>query len=116
MVYWAPLPLDGDTLFFPNGDVGLSTLESLLSKHVNSPPNTKVKCFERVRVVDGDWPEYEERAVKRTVKQLRNLYRREVGKDYDPKFQLINGPTSPHIHAIFFDPRTRQSYIVDIGS
>lgn len=108
---WYPNFEDREVVYFPNGEIGRHALEELLFDNLNSPLGLKVSCLKRVRVSGGEFPEYEEVIIERTVRALRKLYERETGSPFDPEDKSINHS----VPCIIFNPITREFYLLDIG-
>ncbi len=102
-------------LFFPNGDVNIPLLESLLLESNTYASTKKIVCLRRVRISADDalYPEYVLRTQRLSIVELAKLYESYTGTTFVPQEACFSLESK---FVFVYNSRTGTSGVYDMGS
>ena len=108
-----------EILFWPcSDDVNLDCLERLLAQAHNKglSPKDRLEFFRHVRVTEPDapFPAYDNIRESAPVSKLRRLYNELTGNEFD--INDLSNHVNDAVYAFMINPKTGESFVVDVGS
>lgn len=109
-----------EILFFPSGDVSVPQLGLLLvmAHDAKRKDDVRIKCLERERISEygADVPEYQIKARRESVGELRKLYKELTGDNFNPDMFSDRNKTNHAVIVGIVDTRNGRFNVYDIGS